>query len=370
MMVKGTLLFLIVVVIASCTTAPHKHVVEVVLPKKWQARSLKDKWGAQCAKPRTVGAELWTFCHGKQSAHGSLMRLSLSTQVIEETVIPSRDPLAMSVSVTAESPWLIGADKVWVGTEDGRILGFDFSGKLIESREFALHAWIQHLKLFDEKIIAVVSRFQRVELVKLDDELEIEQSITIPHTLQSAELLLQDKKVFVATDKGSLLEFDFDLKWLKTTELSPGVALGEMSSTTQGIYVGNEVGVLFQVDLLGAIKSIKKSSSPISSAPVMSSQGLWVAYDEEGSLRLFDNELNLKKKLELPFNRSLLGLRPMIFGQHLLLEVTSFGQVNLLNSEGEVLLSHEDPGALNWEIIPSDSIESLEATRSPAGQNR
>lgn len=369
-MVKVTLLVLIILVIQGCATAPHKHVTELVLPKKWQARSLKDKWGALCGKPRAVGTELWTFCHGKQSAHGTLMRMNTATQTIEETLIPSRDPLAMSVSVTAESPWLIGAEKVWVGTEDGRILGFDFSGKLIESREFALHAWIQHLKLIDEKIIAVVSRFQRVELVKLDDELEVENSVALSDTLQSVELLVQDEKVLVSTDKGYIHKYNFNFQQQETLSLSPGIALGEMNSTAHGLYVGNEAGELFYVDSQDQIKSIKKSVSPISSAPVMSSQGLWVAYDEEGSLRLFDTELNLKKKLEVPFNRSLLGLKPMLYGQHLLLEVTSFGHVNLLNAEGEVLLSKEDPGALNWEITPSDVTDTLEATRSPAGQNR
>jgi outer membrane protein assembly factor BamB len=370
MMMKFSLLLYITLFIQSCTTAPQKHVTELMLPKKWQARSLKDKWGAQCAKPRAVGDEFWTFCHGKLSAHGSLMRMNAVTQTIEETLIPSRDPLAMSVSVTAESPWLIGAEKVWVGTEDGRILGFDFSGKLIESREFALHAWIQHLKLVDETILAVVSRYQQVALVKLDDDLDIDQSITLSETLQSVELLVQDERVVVATDKGFLFEFDLALKLQKTMELSPGVSLGEISLTSQGLYVGNEAGVLYHVNSQGEIKSIKKSASPISSAPVLSSQGLWVAYDEEGSLRLFDSELNLKKKLEVPFNRSLLGLKPMLYGQHLLLEVTSFGHVNLLSAEGEVLLSQEDLGALNWEITPSDVTDTLEATRSPAGQNR
>ena len=278
--------------------------------------------------------------------------------------------MAMSVSVTAESPWVIGTDKVWVGTEDGRILAFDFSGKLIESREFALHAWIQHLKLVDDAILAVVSRYQRVELVKLDDDLDIDRSITLSETLQSVELIAQGERVVVATDKGYLHEFDLELKLKKTLELSAGASLGELSLTSQGIYVGNEAGVLFFVDTLDQIKLIKKSNSPISSAPVLSGQGLWVAYDEEGSLRLFDSELNLKKKLEVPFNRSLMGLRPMLYGQHLLLEVTSFGHVNLLNAEGEVLLSQEDPGALNWEITPGEMTESLEATRTPAGQNR
>lgn len=370
MMVKVSLLVLIILVIQSCATALHKHVSELVLPKKWQARSLKDKWGAQCAKPRAVGLEMWTFCHGKLSVHGTLMRMNVATQTIEETIITSRDPLAMSVSVSAESPWVISTDKVWVGTEDGRILAFDFTGKQIATRDFAPHAWIQHLNLVDEKLFAVVSRYQRVELVKLNDGLAIESSVALIDTLQSVELLVQNEKVFVSTDKGFLLEFNKELQQQKKLALSPGFALGEIGLTPQGLYVGNELGVLFYIDPQYKMKAIKKSLSPISSAPVMSSQGLWVAYDEEGSLRLFDSELNLKKKLDVPFSRSLLGLRPIHYGQHLLLEVISFGHVNLLNAEGEVLLSKEDPGALNWEITPSEVTDTLEATRSPAGQKR
>jgi outer membrane protein assembly factor BamB len=366
-MVKSSLLVLILIFIQSCATAPQKHVKELVIPKKWQARSLKE---AHCGKPRQVAHELWTFCHGKQSAHGILSRTNLITQTIQETVIPSRDPLAMSVSVTAESPWVIGSDKVWVGTEDGRILVFDFFGKQIQTRAFAAHAWIQHLKLVDGKLFAIVSLYQNVELIKLDDELSVEKSTALSETLQSVDLLIQDEKILVATDKGFMHEFRPDLSLQKTLALSPGVALGEMNLVSRGLYVGNEEGVLFFVDFKDQVKAVKKSESSISSAPVISSEGVWVAYDEEGSLRLFDMELNLKKKLEVPFNRSLLSLKPLFYGQHLLLQVTSFGNVHLLTTQGEVLLSHEEPGALIWEIIPSEGTDNLEATRSPSGQNR
>jgi hypothetical protein len=367
MMVKSSIVVLILMIVQSCATAPQKHVKELMFPKKWQARSLKD---ARCGKPRKVGLELWTFCHGKQSAHGIFLRTNSLAQTIQETVIPSRDPLAMSVSVTAESPWIVGSDKVWVGTEDGRILAFDFFGKQIQTRAFAPHAWIQHLKLVDDKLFAVVSRYQNVELIKLDDELSVERSTALSETLQSVDLLIQEEKIFVATDKGFIHEFQLDLSPRKTLALSPGVALGEMNLTSRGLYVGNEEGVLFFVNPEDQIKSVKKSESSISSAPVISSEGVWVAYDEEGSLRLFDTELNLKKKLEVPFNRSLLSLRPLLYGQHLLLQVTSFGTVHLLTPQGEVLLSHEEPGALIWEITPSEGTDNLEATRSPAGQNR
>lgn len=372
MMLKRIVQLSLAVLIVSCSTPTRMIAVkeERVLPKKWQARAVKEFWGAQCAKPREVGLEKWTLCPGEKSAHGSLRRFNQQTQNIEELVIQSRDPLAMSVSVTAESPWIVSSDLVYVGTEDGRILGFDYQGQQKRAHEFALHAWVQHLVEVKQSLFAVVSRYNQVLLVKLNTDLSPKEEVLLPLTLQSVEMVVAHDHLYVSTDQGALLEYNFELELQRQTQLSEGKALGEMLVHEGHIFVGNEAGVLFHLDPQFQVTQVKNSTGPISSAPVYTEQGIWVAYDEEGSLRLFDFDLRMKQKIAVPFQRSLLGFRGIHYGPHVLLEVTSLGHINLLNSEGEFLLTKEENGIVKWEIEPMELATELEASRVPAGQGR
>lgn len=354
--------------LASCARLPEQTTarVERPLPPSWEALGSSAQWGARCGKSRAVGAEVWTFCDGEGSVHGSLRRTHPQSGVSSVHVIPSRDPLALAVSVSSQTSWAVGEAAVWAGTQDGRLLKFNFRGELVATHEFELHAWIKDLHVDGDRLYALSALHRRVRVVALDSDLELQHSAPIPEARYLAQLCVSAGRVVVASDQGELREFSPQLELVRQWALARGRELSAPLVTAAAIWVGDDAGTLHQVTATGQRSQSFSAGSSITSAPVVVAQGVWVAFDEEGLLRLIDDNLKSIRVVAIPFQRTLLDVSPFAFAQHRLLEVTSNGVVSLVDGEGNILLSQEAPGESTWEIRPAPVAETLMSERLPA----
>lgn len=366
-MVKLCLLTLLSVSL-SCARLPEQTTdrAQRALPTAWQAQGLKSQWGAQCGKPQAVGLEVWTFCDGEASVHGSLRRYHPQSGVRSAHVIYSRDPLAMAVSVSAQSSWVVGEDAVWVGTQDGRLLKFSFTGDLIGTHEFELHAWVKDLHLVGDQVLALTALHRRVALVSVNFELQLLKSSPVSEAIYQAQLRVSEHRIVVASDRGILREYSPQLTLMHQWDLVPGVELSAPLVSSQAIWVGDERGAVHHVTATERKSRTLAAGSSISSAPIAVGHGVWVAFDEEGLLRLIDENLKAIRVVAIPFQRTLLEVQAFQFDQHRLLEVTSNGVVSLVDGEGNILLSQEAPGEFTWDIRPSPVAETLMSERLPA----
>lgn len=354
--------------LASCARLPEQTTAraERPLPLAWEALGLKSQWGAHCGKPQAVGLEVWTFCDGEGSVHGSLRRTHPQSGVRSVHVIRSRDPLALAVSVSAQTSWTVGPSAVWVGTQDGRLLKFNFRGEVVGTHEFELHAWIKDLHLVGDQVLALTALHRRVAIVSVNSELQLQQSLPVPEAIYQAQLRVSADRVVVASDQGTLREYSPQLNLVRQWELAPGRELSAPLVTAEAIWVGDETGAIHQVTATSLKSQTLSAGSSITSAPVDVAQGVWVAFDEEGLLRLIDDNLRAIRVVAIPFQRTLLDVSPFAFAQHRLLEVTSSGLVSLVDGEGNILLSQEAPGESTWDIRPAPVAETLMSERLPA----
>jgi len=377
---------LIFVLLVGCSTAPRGPATSAYrnLPKNWVAKA-NPEHEARCATPRqTVSGSWWAFCDG--GAHGSLSIFNDDRSLLSEQVIPSTDRLALAKSVSAQSTWIEWGGLVWVGTQDGRVLGLDAKGNVKRSRQFQDNTWFKDISVLDGELVVLSVRHQDVRVLMLNAELKTLKEQVISEARHEAEMSVHGASILVATDAGFLLELDHQLQPTHLWRLSPGSALGPMTVTSDSVWVGNEEGRLYHVQRSGEFVSVKVGHSAITTAPVLTPQGVWVALDEEGVLRVVDQQHKIRHSVQVPMSRTLLSFEATAYHGHTLLGVASNGSYTLLTSDGEVLLQIEAPGRPldyllsvksngkvwlgEWELAPTDNDTDLRTERIPASGQR
>lgn len=288
----------------------------------------------------------------------------------------------MAKSVSAQSTWVEHDGLVWTGTEDGRVLGFDAQGVLKKSRQFQDNTWFKDISVLGDQLAVLAVRYQDVRVMVLDTDLDLQSQSKISEARHEAELSVHEARLFVATDLGFLLEFNAKLVTERLWRLSPGSALGPMTVTGQSVWVGNEEGRLYHVQREKDFTSVTLGRSAITTAPVVTPQGVWVALDEEGLLKLVDEQHRVRHSVAVPMSRTLLSFESVNYHGHTLLGAASNGHYTLLTSDGETLYQLEAPGRSldyllsvkangrlwlgEWELAPTESSLHLQTDRTPA----
>jgi hypothetical protein len=380
---EGFFVTLIFVLLGGCSTTPQRTPASAArqLPKSWVAKSVSQS-EARCATPRQTGfGSWWAFCDG-EGAHGSLQILREDRSLVFQQTIPSTDRLAMAKSVSSQSTWVEHDGLVWTGTQDGRVLGFDAQGVLKKSRQFQDNTWFKDIAVVGDQLAVLAARYHGVGVMVLDSDLDIQTQINISEARHEAELRVFDARLLVATDLGFLLELNAKLETERLWRLSPGSALGPMSVTAESVWVGNEEGRLYHVQRNKDFTSVKLGQSAITTAPVLTPTGVWVALDEEGLLKLVDEQHKVRHTVSVAMSRTLLSFESVNYHGHTLLGVASNGHYTLLTSDGETLYQLEVPGRSldyllsvkpngrlllgEWEFAPTEKSLHLQTDRTPA----
>jgi len=223
-------------------------------------------------------------------------------------------------------------------------------------------------------------------VIKLDDDLRTQKEVRLSEARHEAELSVHNEAIFVATDLGFLVELNEKLQFERLWRLSPGAALGPMAVTAESVWVGNEEGRLYHVHRSADFTSLLVGKSAITTAPVITSQGVWVALDEEGLLKLIDSQHRVRRSVHIPMSRTLLSFESVDYFGHTLLGVASDAHYSLLASDGEILwqlesagqsfdylLSVKPQGRLwlgHWELTPNERDINLHSDRLPATFSR
>ena len=288
----------------------------------------------------------------------------------------------MAKSVSAQSTWVEFEGLVWTGTEDGRVLGFNAKGELEKSRQLQDNTWLKDIAVVDGQLVVLAVRYQDVRVLVLDGELELQAQVKLSEARHEAELSVHGAAVFVATDQGFLLELTAELSLERLWRLSPGSALGPMTVTAQSVWVGNEEGRLYHVQREKDFTSVTVGRSAITTAPVLTPTGVWVALDEEGQLKLVDEQHKIRHSVSVAMSRTLLSFESVNYHGHTLLGVASNGHYTLLTGDGETLYQLEAPGRSldyllsvkangrlwlgEWELAPIEKSLQLQSDRTPA----
>lgn len=384
---EGFFVTLIFLLLVGCSTTPQgRHVSSVhrSLPKTWIAKS-NPQHEARCATPRqTSFGAWWSFCEG--GAHGTLSIFKEDRTLLSQQVISSTDRLAMAKSVSAQSTWVEWEGLVWVGTQDGRVLGLDAQGHIKKARQFQDNTWFKDIAVLADELVVLSVRYQDVRVLKLDDDLKTTGELVISEARHEAEMSVQAQAIFIATDVGFLVELNRKLELEHLWRLSPGSALGPMTVTAESVWVGNEEGRLYHVQRDSEFVSVKVGQSAITTAPVLTPQGVWVALDEEGVLRVVDQQHKIRHSVQVPMSRTLLSFESVDYQGHTLLGVASNGSYTLLTGDGETLLQIEAHGRSldyllsvknngkvwlgEWELAPTEKDIDLRTERTPASNSR
>jgi hypothetical protein len=380
---EGFFVTLIFVLLGGCSSAHHRLPASAVrhLPKTWVAKSVTQN-EARCATPRqTQFGSWWAFCDG-DGAHGRLQILSEDRSLVSQQTIPSTDRLAMAKSVSSQSTWVEYEGLVWTGSQDGRVLAFDAQGVLKKSRQFQDNTWLKDIAVVGDQLVVLAARYQDVRVLVLESDLTMQTEVKISEARDEAELSVHEGSVFVATDLGFLLEFNAELETQHLWRLSPGSALGPMSVTADSVWLGNEEGRLYHVQREKDFTSVTLGQSAITTAPVLTATGVWVAMDEEGVLKFVDGQHKIRRIVPVSISRSLLSFESVNYHGHTLLGAASLGHYTLLTSGGETLYELEVPGRSldylltvkangrlwlgDWEFAPSEKEIDLRSERIPA----
>lgn len=383
---EGFFVTLIFMLLVGCSSTPPGRAVSAgrSLSKSWVAKS-NPQTEIRCATPRqTSFGAWWAFCDG--GAHGLLQISNEERGLVSQQVIKSTDRLAMAKSVSSESSWVEWDGLVWVGTQDGRVLGLDHQGHIKKMRQFQDNTWFKDLSILDGELVVLSVRYQNVRATKLNADLEILGEVVISEARHEAEMSVHQSAVLVATDTGFLIEYDAKLKVERLWRLSPGSALGPMTVSADSVWLGNEEGRLYHVQRQADFISVKVGQSAITTAPVVTQQGVWVALDEEGVLRVVDQHHQIRHSVQIPMSRTLLSFESVNYYGHTLLGAASLGYYTLLTSDGETILQIEAPGHSldyqlsvkangkvwlgEWELAPTEISTELRTERTPASGPR
>jgi hypothetical protein len=358
---------------SSCSTIIHIESVSKKLPVQWSASVLETLDKLDCSTPQKLNSQvLVSLCSGIHKSHGSIVFLDKNLQQLKSQLIPSIDPLALSKSVTEKSPLLVVRDKFFMGTEDGRVISMNSQGKILSQFHFPLHTWVQAIVESQGEFVVLSSQLNQVKISRFDANLKLLQTISIHDARIHASLNHFQNQFVVSTDKCHIIIFDHELNQTNNTKLCSEAELGEPLVSGKSIYVGSSLGEFYKLTD-NRVSRVNVGKGPISSAPIKTDRGVWVAYDEEGVMRLFGPNLKLKKTIELPMKRSLKEFSLFNYYGNSLIRTSTHDSVILISSDGEILKTIElsDLDRSNqWVVFGAEPEDSnLLSKRSPASQN-
>lgn len=284
-------------------------------------------------------------------------------KLLAELTVPTRDALALSASLSQESAWTIGPEHLFVGTHDGRILKFNHQGEMLGTYLLKMPTWVQHLRWREGALFVIASRHQSVSVLKLNDQLLPQQILHLPGLESEAEWALGGKSFYVTSNTGQIYQMDFELKLLDQWSVGNERELGKPLLVNRALWVGDSEGVIYRISS-NRMQRAQLGLGPVSSAPVQTQAGLWLAFDEEGVLRLVDKNFKVVRSIKLPITRSFTGFESLSYKGHTLLRTSSQGIVTLLTAQGEVLISAEGEES-QIEFAPGTE-DSLAQERLPA----
>jgi hypothetical protein len=277
-------------------------------------------------------------------------------KLLTELTVPTRDALALSASVSQESAWEQTDEHLFVGTQDGRILKFNHQGEMLGTYLLKMPTWVQHLRWHEGALLAIASRHESVTVLKLNDQLLPQHILSLPGKESEVEWALGDKSFYVTSNTGQIYLMDYELKLLNQWSVGSERELGKPLLVNRSLWVGDSEGVVYKISS-HLIQRAQLGAGPVSSAPVRTHAGLWVAFDEEGVLRLVDKNFKVVRSITLPITRSFTGFESLSFMGHTLLRTSSQGIVTLLTAQGEVLISAEgEESQIEFAPVPEDSL--------------
>ena len=298
-----------------------------------------------------------------QKSQGVVKFYNQNLHLASELSFPSRDPLSLSAGVSEESAWSVDEEHLYVGTMDGRVLKFNFHGEHLGSYLFEMPTWVQHLKWRDGHLFVVAARHEWVRVFKLDQQLLPQKIFELKHHESEANWTFTRHSLFLTTHKGSIYQLNTDLELMHDWKLNDDLELGEPLAINNTICVGDSEGTFYKINS-ERLQRTQLGKGPISSAPIMTQHGIWVAFDEEGILRLIDKRMKVNREIKLPITRSLTGFEPLSFQGHTLIKTSTQGIVTLLNSQGEILSSAE--GEESQVKFAPEEEDTLTQERLPA----
>ena len=341
--------------IASCATVPEKMAL-APLPARWIARTHEPMKSPCSARHKLPESGFFQLCSGspESKASGVVRFFDKDEKYLSELSIATRDALALSASVSQESAWEVSSKSLFVGTHDGRILKFNFQGELLGTHLLKMPTWVQHLSWHEGALLAVASRHESVTLLKLSNELLPLEIAELSHEESEAEWALGKNSLYLTTNKGTIYHFDRKLKLLDSWNVGPERELGKPLLVRGVLWVGDSEGFVYRVSSQ-RLQHVKLGVGPVSSAPVRTQSGVWLAFDEEGALRLVDGEFKVLRTIKLPITRSFTGFESLSYHGHTLLRTSSQGIVTLLSAQGEILISAEGEES-EIEFEPQDNL--------------
>jgi hypothetical protein len=350
------LLVLCALGLISCSTVPEKMAL-APLPAKWIVRTPASA-KSMCSSFINLRPQgFFQLCSGSSlsKASGVVRFYSEDQKLLTELTVPTRDALALSASVSQESAWEQTDEHLFLGTQDGRILKFNHQGEMLGTYLLKMPTWVQHLRWQDGALFAIASRHESVTVLKLNDQLLPQQTLHLPGLESEAEWALGDKSFYVTSNTGQIYQMDYELKLLDQWSVGSERELGKPLFVNRSLWVGDSEGVVYKISS-DRIQRAQLGVGPVSSAPVRTHAGLWVAFDEEGVLRLVDKNFKVVRSIKLPITRSFTGFESLSYKGHTLLRTSSQGIVTLLTAQGEVLISAEgEESQIEFAPGPEDS---------------
>ncbi len=339
--------------IISCSTPQIKTALKP-LPAKWIAKSSME---SACSALVELGEKKsFQICSGaKFSKAAGIIRFFDQAQLIE-VIVASRDPLAISSSISADSAWAKSKNHLFVGTHDGRILKFNLQGEILGTHLLKMPTWVQHLQWSNDSLYALTSRHQSVTVLKLSHELLAMQNLELSNLESEAEWAMGVDSIYITTNTGHIYQTDLELKLQDQWSLGRERELGKPILVNNVLWVGDSEGVIYQISK-DRIQHAPLGVGPVSSAPIITKLGLWIAFDEEGILRLVDQQFKIVRTIKLPITRSFTGFESHSYQGHTLMRTSTQGIVTLLSTQGEILISAEgEESQIEFAPEPRDNL--------------
>jgi hypothetical protein len=363
-----------------------------VLPSEWQVREAEALSGSCGTLFEMTPGSFWSFCEGDQHAvHGELRIMNRQRELLVRKVIPSRDRLALAASLSPDSVAERFGENILVGTQDGRLLVFSIDGKLRLNLSLAPFGWVKPLNCSEAGCLIMNERHREITVNKLNTDFELEKSWHVPSVEHQAFYNLVDGKHYLTTDLGKVFLLSPGLEVLSQWDLQQRNIARPLISGNY-IWVGTHQGELIRMGLTTQeFWKRKLSRYSITEAPIQVEKGVWVALDEEGMMKLVDEQGFTRRSVSLPPARTLTSFGSINYFGHTLLSVTSSSHFLLFDSQGKELVHLTSPlyemqrgvsrvgekiwvgekmAPMKWEIIPKNVESTLTVERAPAGLSR
>lgn len=362
------------------------------LPSEWQVREVSALLGTCGGSREMTPGSFWSFCEGvEHAAHGELRIYNQQRELLVRRVIRSRDRLALAASVSPDSHFERSEEFIVVGTQDGRLLVFSQTGELRLNLSLASFGWVKPLSCDQSGCLVMNERHREVTLNKLNTDFELTHSWRVPAVEHQAYYNLVDGLHFLTTDLGKVYQLNSELQLLSQWDLAHK-HLGRPLISGDYIWVGTYQGELLRMGLkTQEFWKRKLSRFSITEAPIKVEAGVWVALDEEVTMKLIDEHGLTRKSVTLPPTRTLTSFEAINYFGQTLLTATSSSHFILFDSLGKELVHLSSPlqkmqrgvsrvdeklwvgekmSPMRWEIIPKNVEGTLTVERAPAGLSR